>query len=79
MIRVGRQKKNLTQKQLAKKLGITSGYLEHLEIDTPVRLSARVVYGLMDNLRLPMEFYSLIPNHNKKTALLYRSRAKSVE
>jgi transcriptional regulator with XRE-family HTH domain len=41
-IRAARERKGLERPQLARKLGITPGYLAHLENDHPVRLSERL-------------------------------------
>lgn len=78
LIRDAREKQNLTRERAARRIGISPGYLGHLERDAPVRLSDKLVQKLILKLRVPRRILALQPAHNRRSSLWYaRYRAKA--
>jgi len=50
-----RKARNMTQAELAKKAGVTQGYISRLEAGTKTALGARVALRLADALGVSME------------------------
>lgn len=81
LIRDAREKKNLTREQAAKRLGISSGYLSRLEIDSyTAHLSPKLARVII--VKLGAKTYlqgKPLENHNRKTREWYRAYFKKAK
>lgn len=72
LIRKARESRNLTRPQLAKSLGITPGYLGHLERDSHVHLSQALVGRIKLRLRVAIPT-SAVERNNAAARRWYRA------
>ncbi len=81
-IRTAREAKGMTTEQLAKKIGISPGYLGHLERDSHVHLSERLVAALKKALGIRLTAKAVTKhndfarNWNKRNSKKAEAKAK---
>lgn len=79
MLRNARLKQEMTQAELAKKVGVCSGLISHLENDSHIHLSEKLALKLIAKAKAPIYILVLRKSHNERSRDWYHrffSRAK---
>lgn len=77
LIRKKREFKQLTREQLARKLRISSGFLAHLEIGTPVHLSYNLADKIRKRLNIRGAVYQPMVESQRRATSRHKKRLKS--